>query len=488
MKNVKIKTIIQILLVLIITLFLGRTYIEKAFDNVSIFDNKKYAIDIVDDSGYRIKMEKPAKRIISLYSAHTENLFSLGLDKEIIGVGRADIYPVQALSRKVYDYRSDPEKVISAKPDLVLIRPFIERKSPNFVKTLKRAGITVVSLYPEKFEDFDDYIIKLGILTGKKNTAEKLLKKFHEELEAIREKTSKIENKVGVYFESSDRGYKTVTTDSMPAAAIEMAGGINVASDAKPIQEGSSIAAYGIERILEKAKEIDVYVSQRGVMGAGGNYHSISIRPGFKAINAVKNKRIFEINQKIISSPTFRYIKGVKELCRMFYPEIFDDLSVYNSDKEITREEIAEIYVKKTHKTIFVPTSSYYRKKHETHTYGFFKDVPPNHPRFDYIETAVLSGYIDGYKENGEEYFYPEKRVTRDEFAKTVYLIGDFKSKDKNINIKDIDEVENKRIVQILVDNGIFKLKDGKFNPKEYVTVNEVIDILNKVGTKGEKI
>lgn len=486
MKNIKFKTIIQISVVVLITLFLGRGYIEKTFNNIDIFDNKEYTIDIVDDSGYRVKLEKPAKRIISLYSAHTENLFSLGLENQIIGVGTSDIYPVQTLEKQVFDYKSDPEKVIAANPDLVIIRPFIERKNPDFINTLKRSGITVVSFYPEKYDDFDEYINKMALLTGKENTAKKLLKEFHEELDLIREATSKIENKVGVYFESSDREYKTVTTDSMAAVAIDISGGKNVAADAVPITEESSIAAYGIERIIEKAKEIDVFVSQRGVMGAGGNYHSISIRPGFKAINAVKNKRIFEINQKIVSSPTFRYIKGVKELCRMFYPEVFDDLSIYGSDEEITREEIAEIYLKKTHKQIFAPTSKYYDKEYKGHTYAFFQDVTDEHPRFDIIETAVLSGYLDGYKVDGIEYFYPEEKVTRDEFAKTVYLISDLSSKEENKEIKDIDEVENKKIVQILVDNDVMNLNDAEFKPKKYVTVNEVLEVLNSIDIKGE--
>lgn len=486
MKNVKMKTIIYISIVVLLTLFAARNYIERTFDNIDVFDNKEYVIDFVDDSGYRIKMEKPAKRIISLYSAHTENLFSLGLNKEIIGVGTSDIYPIQTLEKKVFDYKSDPEKVIAAKPDLVIIRPFIERKSPNFVKTLKRSGITVVSLYPDRFDEFSDYINKLGMLTGKQNTAKNKLEEFYKQLDEIKDFTSTIDNKVGVYFESSDREYKTVTIESLAAKALDLAGGINVASDAIAIEEGSSIAPYGIERILEKSEEIDVYVSQRGVMGAGGNYHSISIRPGFKAIKAVKNKKIFEINQKIVSSPTFRYLKGVKELCRMFYPEIYDDLKQYNSDEQITREEIAEIYVKRTHKTIFVPTSRYYKKEYKGHTYGFFEDINISHPRFDYIETAVLSGYLDGFKEDDIEMFYPDKKVTRDEFAKTVYLISEVKSKENHIDIKDIDETENEKIIQILVDNNIFDLKEGYFNPNEFVTINEVIETLNKIVIKGE--
>ncbi|SHJ62780.1 ABC transporter substrate-binding protein [Paramaledivibacter caminithermalis] len=443
--------------------------------------NTEYEISFIDDMGEEIKLKEPCKRIISLYSAHTENLFSLGLDDEIIGVGKSDIYPVAALKKDVYDYKSDPEKVIAAQPDLVLIRPFINRKNPDFVETIKKTGITVVSLYPDSFEKFDDYILKLGKLTGKDERAEELLTEFYQNINNITEKTKDIEQKMTVYFESSENDYRTVTLDSMPAKAIEYAGGINIADDVKPIQEGSSIAPYGIEKILENADKIDVFISQRGVMNAGGNYHSIIIRPGFDAIKAVQNDRVYVINQKIISSPTFRYYKGVREIARMMYPEIFDNIEVYKSDDKITRREMAELIVKFTHKGIYVPTSKYYKKPHKGHTYGFFEDVKWTDKYYDYIETAVMSGYMEGFKEDNKEYFYPNKTVTRDEFAKILYLIGDFKANNKNTKILDLDKAQNQKIIQVLVDNNILECKDGYFKPNEEITCNEAVDILNKI-------
>lgn len=443
--------------------------------------SEEYAISFVDDMGEEIKLNQPCKRIISLYSAHTENLFSIGLDDQIIGVGTSDIYPAKALKKDVYDYKSDPEKVIAAQPDLVLIRPFINRKSPDFVETIKKAGITVVSLYPEKFEKFDDYIINLGQLTGKTEEAKKLLGEFHNDIKSISEITKDIEPKMTVYFESSENDYKTVTADSMPAKAIEYAGGINIASDVKPIKEGSSIAPYGIEKILENAENIDVFISQRGVMNAGGNYHSIVIRPGFDTIKAVQDDKVYVINQKIISSPTFRYYKGVMEIARMMYPEILDDIEEYRSDKKITRSEMAEIIVKFTHKGIYVPSSKYYKKPHKGHTYGFFEDIEFTDEYFDYIETAVMAGYIDGFKEEDKEYFYPNKTITRDEFAKILYLTGDYKNKNNNAKILDLDKAENKKIIQILVDNKILECKDGYFNPDEEITFDEVINVLNRI-------
>lgn len=454
---------------------------KTAIGNVQDSKVEEYAISFIDDTGEVIKLNEPCKRIISLYSAHTENLFTLGLQNEIIGVGTSDIYPVDALKKEVYDYKSDPEKVIAAEPDLVLIRPFINRKVPEFVETLKKAGVTVVSLYPEKFDKFDDYIMKLGKLTGKAEESKKLLTSFHQDIKNIAEITQDIDGKMTVYFESSENGYKTVTTDSMAARAIEYAGGINIASDAEPIKEGSSIAPFGIENILENAEKIDVFVSQRGVMNAGGNYHSIVIRPGFDTLKAVQNDKVFVINQKIISSPTFRYYKGVKEMARMLYPDIFDDIEEYRSDDKISRRAMAEIVVKYKNKGIYMPSSKYYRSSHKGHTYGFFEDVKYTDEYFDYIETAVMGGYMNGFKENDMEYFYPNQTITKDEFAKIVFLMGDYKILGKNTQILDIDEAENRKIIQILVDHGVFECKDGYFNPDEEITCNQAIDMLQKL-------
>lgn len=442
-------------------------------------ENQAGQIVITDDMGNTITLDKPCEKIISLYSAHTENLYMLGLKDEIIGVGTSDIYPADVLDKPVYDYKSDPETVIAAGPDLVLIRPFINRKAPDFVEALQKAGITVVSLYPESFDDFDGYIETLGKLCGKEKQAEEKLKEFHKQLDGISAITSKITDKGGVFFESTETDLRTVTADSMPGRAIVLAGGVNIAGDLEPISEGSSIAAFGAEKILQKADEIDLYVSQRGAMNAGGNYHSISIRPGFDTIKAVKEQNVLLINEKIISSPNFRYYKGVREIARMLYPEIFDSIDEYQSQSLITRGQMAKMLIQKMNKSIFVPTSSYYKSEHSGHTYGRFADVSFMDDDFDYIETAVVSGYMTSYTEEGKEYFKPDQTVTKEELAKILYMAGNFPELSRRIKISDLSSCENPQIVQKIVDNGVMGLEDGDFNPKQELTQKEAYDILS---------
>ncbi|OFI06715.1 vitamin B12-binding protein precursor [Clostridium acetireducens DSM 10703] len=437
--------------------------------------NNAYKIEITDDSGEKIKLEKPAEKIISLYSAHTENLFSLGLDKEVIGVSDKDAYPPQAIDKKTFSYKDDAESIIGAKPDLVLIRPFIEKTNPKLVKDLKNSGIAVVSLYPKSFKEFDEYIKKLGILTGKQKKAEEVLKEFNKELKEIEKESESINPKVKVFFESTDTNCRTVTKDSMAAYAIKLAGGINIAEDAKPTSSTSSIASFGEEKILAKADSIDVYVAQKGAMNAGGNPHAISIRPGFQKIKAVKEKRVYNINEKLISSPTFRFVKGVRELQRIFYTDKFDNIDSYNNDNLITKSDLAHIIVKFKHIGIYSPTTKSYAGRRNSHVYGSFKDVKPEHENFDYIETAVMGGYFD---EKSEE-FYPNKKVNREDLAKVLYMLADLPQKD--VEIKDIDNSENKLIIKTIVGNGIMNLENNEFKPESNVTGKEVLQSLNKI-------
>jgi iron complex transport system substrate-binding protein len=277
------------------------------------------AISFIDDDRKAVNLSGPRRRIISLYSAHTENLFALGAGDALVGGHTTCVYPPEAAAFAVYDYNGDPEHIIAAEPDLVLIRPFIRRHSPNYVAELEKAGIPVVSLYAESLEEFDSYIRRLALLAGVEAEAEQQLARFRQGLDEIRAAAGGIEKKQTVFFEATERETRTVSAGSFPALAIEIAGGINIAAGAKPAAPGSSIAPFGAEKLLLHAEEIDAYIIQRGAMNAGGI--APAERPGYHAIRAVQNNRVLSIDEKLVSSPTFRYLDGVREIARFLYPE-----------------------------------------------------------------------------------------------------------------------------------------------------------------------
>jgi iron complex transport system substrate-binding protein len=240
----------------------------------------------------------------------------------LIGGHKTCTYPPEAALLPFYDYTGDPEYAIAADPDLVLIRPYIRRHSPDYIAELEKAGIPVVSLYPERFEDFDGYIRVLAALVG--IDPEPRLREFHDALNAVAEKTAHIPeaDKLRVFFEATENSVRTVTDTSLPALAIALAGGVSIAQDAKPVSPGSSIAEFGMERVLEQGAAIDAYIVQTGSMNPADSFAVLSKRPGYHTIKAVQEGKVLFIEEKLISSPTFRYLSGVQKLARFFYPHI----------------------------------------------------------------------------------------------------------------------------------------------------------------------
>jgi len=266
---------------------------------------------------------KPPARIISLYPAHTENLFSLGLSKEIVGVSRSETYPPAVFEKEVYSPFDSIERFISAQPDLILIRPMLERAHFQLFSTLRSAGIKVVSLQPRTVPEMYEYWLKLGELTGRKKRAQEMIDKFKEELKKIEKIVSRIplSKRKRVFFESIHKKFKTFSPRSITMFVLNSAGGINIARDAIPTRN-TNIADYGKEKILSHADDIDVYISQSGHMNHVTR-EDILYEPGFQAIKAVREGRVYIVPEELVSRPTLRLIKGIYLIGHILYPEYF---------------------------------------------------------------------------------------------------------------------------------------------------------------------
>jgi iron complex transport system substrate-binding protein len=245
---------------------------------------------VIDQAGREIPVREPFKRIISLYGAHTENLFALGLDREIIGVSGNDTYPPETLRKPMFSYHD---------------------------------GILVVSLQPGDVEEMYGYWEALGMLTGKQDRASDMIAHFKTAVSDFTSLTAGLADRKKVYFEAIHSKMKTFSQGSMAIFVLEAAGGINVAADAKPVR-GTNIAAYGKERILSHAGGIDVYLAQSGTMNRP-TIPMIKNEPGFNVIKAVAEDRIYIVAEVIVSRPTFRLLTGIYEIGRVLYPDIFQE-------------------------------------------------------------------------------------------------------------------------------------------------------------------
>lgn len=263
----------------------------------------------------------PYGRIISLYGAHTENLLAMGAADLLIGIDGQSAHLPGAAEKPIFSYRDDPERFLAARPDLVLIRPMIDRGYPRLVQRLKQSGIQVVSVQPTSVDQLADYWRLLGRLSGREAQADGMHRAFQKAVEDFNGLSAQVGERQRVYFEAIHRKMKTFTPQAMAIYALETAGGINVASDA-PVRENNNIAVYGKERLLSHAAGIDVFLSQQGAMNQT-SVAAIMAEPGFGAIKAVKAGRVFLVDETVVSRPTLGLLKGIYRIGCLLYPDVY---------------------------------------------------------------------------------------------------------------------------------------------------------------------
>jgi len=192
------------------------------------------------------------------------------------------------------------------------------------VGKLEGAGVAVVSLQPRGPGEMYAYWRALGLLTGRQAEAEAQVQAFRAGLAAIDERLSRRQGPPKkVFLESMHRLMKTFAPESITAFALERAGGVNVADDARSAG-GTNIAEYGKEAVLARGAEINVYLAQRGAMN-DVTREQILEEPGFGAVCAVQRKAVFVVDEDLVSRPTPRLLQGIRQIAGYLYPEVFPE-------------------------------------------------------------------------------------------------------------------------------------------------------------------
>jgi iron complex transport system substrate-binding protein len=279
-----------------------------------------HAHTLTDDTGHTVTFDRPFTRIISLYGAHTENLFGLGLDEEIVGVSTSEDYPLAATAKPSFNSRDGVEKFLAAEPDLILIRPMHMRAYAGLWKALRKRGVAVVALQPDTVEAMYAYWRALGLLTGRETKAEYMIEDFQDGVRRAEDRLASLpdDDRPGVFFESIHSKYATFSPGSMPLFVLDKAGGRNMAADARP-RHGTNIADYGMERVLNHGDRIDVYLAQHGTMNEV-SVPDIVNAPAASRIKAVLSRNVFLVDERLVSRPTMRLLQGIDTVFRLLHP------------------------------------------------------------------------------------------------------------------------------------------------------------------------
>jgi iron complex transport system permease protein len=223
----------------------------------------------------------------------TEVLFALGLGGEVVGVsGKFDDYPKAARSITEVggagEFGVDPniEKVVSLNPDLVLT---IEGGDQWKVQ-LRHLGIPVFTTNSTDLDDVMHDIQTVGEVTDTVPRAEALTSNMAEQAQAIDTAVSS-EPDASCFFEVAFNPLYTVGPGSFIYDLLQRAGCDPVTSKAK-----TAYPTWSVEDLVRDDPSVYLVSSE-----SGGSVADVEQRPGYDALSAVRNHRVYLVNSDLVS-------------------------------------------------------------------------------------------------------------------------------------------------------------------------------------------
>jgi iron complex transport system substrate-binding protein len=265
-----------------------------------------------DFQGRSVTVNARPTRIVSIGPSITEFLFALGAGDRVVGVDEYSDEPAAAKQiEKVGGVKVNLEKVVSLRPDLVLTVKF----SDGTIESLLSAGLTVLVVDPQSISDVSRTAVLVGRAVGADGA--KLASDIDAQLSSVKDKVAAATTKPRVFHEvdaSDPTKPFTVGPGSYIQDLIVLAGGTNIAANS-----GSAYPQLSLEEVVKDDPEVIIL----GDADYGTTPDQVAARPGWSAITAVKNKKIFGISDSLVSRPGPRVGDAALAYAKLLHPELF---------------------------------------------------------------------------------------------------------------------------------------------------------------------
>lgn len=273
----------------------------------------QYPLSVVDSLGRTVTLPQQPQRILSLAPSNTEILFALGLGDRVVGTDSFSDYPEEAKAKEKVGGLVDPnpEKMLALTPDVAFA---IGGSDKQYAKLLEQ-NIPVVVLQPKNLNEVYETIRLAGRVTGVPEKAEAVIKQMQDRIAAVTAKTQGLTDaqRPKVFYEVYHDPLMTVGPGSFIHDLIGLAGGRNVAE-----QVGKDYAEVSPELLVQQNPDLilspyaDFLTSVKD-----GKY------PAWSGVTAVKEKRLFQVDDNMMSRPGPRLADALEQMARIIHPELF---------------------------------------------------------------------------------------------------------------------------------------------------------------------
>lgn len=268
-----------------------------------------YPLTLTDDLGRKVTLQAEPKRVVSVLPSTTETLCALSLCERLVGVDDYSDFPasVTKLPKVGGLYNPNVEAMVALKPDLVVVS-----KYGKLADSLAAAGITVLAINPETYEEVFSKTLVLGKVMNREAQAKQLVIQMRRDIARIEILTKNAVRKPTAYYEVDPTPY-TVGPNSFIGVLLGKAGAVNI-----------------IPASLGDFPKIspELVVQQNPQLILGVDLATARARPGWAGIAAVKSGRVTAIApgsplDNLLTRPGPRLPLALAALAKIVHPELF---------------------------------------------------------------------------------------------------------------------------------------------------------------------
>ncbi len=281
---------------------------------------------MVDARGDTVHLPQYPQRIMAISSALDLVLLDFLPKEKILAVVKDSQSPFSSLRwqeareiKKNYGRTPGAEEIIALQPDLVFMPDYT---SDDVVSAVRAIGIPVVVVKtPEKVNEVHTMVRQVGEALGEPQTAERILKKFDDEIELSLARTNTIppEQRRKVIFISSMVGYGG--TGSLFADANRYSGLINAAAAAGI----PAHTAFTEERLVDM--DPDVIFIPTYSNGPSKLVQHFYTDKAYASLSAVRNRRVLPLRPAYLYNSSITLPEGIAAVQCVGYKERFPELA-----------------------------------------------------------------------------------------------------------------------------------------------------------------
>jgi iron complex transport system substrate-binding protein len=321
-----VKSISGKLLVICLTLILSLSILASCAHTTSETTATLTApVQVTDQEGRVVTLDKVPERIISLAPSSTEILFALGLGDKVVGVTQYCNYPPEAQEKtkiggfSASDIDVSVEQIVALDPDLIVAtETHMTSVVPKLEQLLPDTQILVLLTQTESFDVVCEAIEIIGQCTGTGYKAYQLVAGMKDRINAITSKTDALAESQRprvLYIVWQDPIF-VIGGGTLGNSLIEAAGGVNIFRD----EVGSPMV--DLETIIDRNPDVILGSTAVGT-GADLPYQLALNEPRLSGVNARLNNQVYGANDDIYGRPGPRLVDALEELAHILHPELF---------------------------------------------------------------------------------------------------------------------------------------------------------------------